>query len=51
MANLFNNHPGLEPPEEELTVIEETREEKVWPGLVSDLIFYEVPGYRCSVTG
>ena len=29
VANLFNNHPGLDPPEEELTVIEETREEKV----------------------
>ena len=29
VANLFNNHPGLEPPVESLTVVEETREEKV----------------------
>ena len=35
VANLFNNHPGLDPPEEELTVIEETREEKVCPVVVS----------------
>jgi hypothetical protein len=29
VANLFNNHPGLESPEEEIDIIEETREEKV----------------------
>ena len=29
VANLFNNHPGLDPPEEEIEIIEETREEKV----------------------
>ena len=29
VANLFNNHPGLEHPEEEFDIIEETREEKV----------------------
>ena len=37
VANLFNTHPGLDPPEEELTVIvEETREEKVCHVRVSD---------------
>ena len=29
VANLFNNHPALDPPEEEVDIIEETREEKV----------------------
>ena len=29
VANLFNNHPALDPPEEEFDIIEETREEKV----------------------
>ena len=29
VANLFNNHPALDPPEEEIEIIEETREEKV----------------------
>ena len=29
VANLFNNHPALDPPEEEFEIIEETREEKV----------------------
>ena len=29
MANLFNNFPGLDPPKEELDIVEETREEKV----------------------
>ena len=29
IEKLFNNHPALEPPEEELEIIEETREEKV----------------------
>ena len=33
VANLFNNHPALDPPKEEIveefTAIEETREEKV----------------------
>ena len=32
VANLFNNHPGLEPPspEQVVNVIEETREEKMF---------------------
>ena len=34
VANLFNNHPGLDPPKEnielEIDTIEETREEKVF---------------------
>ena len=33
VANLFNNHPGLDPPKENIVIemdsIEETREEKV----------------------
>ena len=29
VANLFNNHPGLDPPKEDVDIIEETREEKV----------------------
>ena len=29
MANLFNTHPHLDPPAEDLDIIEETREEKV----------------------
>ena len=29
VANLFNNHPSLDPPVEEIHIIEETREEKV----------------------
>ena len=33
VANLFNNHPGLDPPKEDIELeideIEETREEKV----------------------
>ena len=29
VANLFNNHPSLDPPVEEINIIEETREEKV----------------------
>ena len=31
VANLFNTHPHLDPPAEDLDIIEETREEKV-PG-------------------
>ena len=34
VANLFNNHPGLDPPEEEIDIIEETREEKVTLNLI-----------------
>ena len=34
VANLFNNHPGLDPPKENIMIemdnIEETREEKVF---------------------
>jgi len=37
VANLFNNHPGLDPPEEELTVIEETREEKMFRNWMNSL--------------
>ena len=29
VANLFNTHPHLDPPAEDLDIIEETREEKV----------------------
>jgi hypothetical protein len=29
VANLFRNHPGLDPPKEEVDIVEETREEKV----------------------
>jgi hypothetical protein len=29
VANLFNNHPSLDPPVEVIIVIEESREEKV----------------------
>ena len=32
VANLFNNHPGLDPPTEEVNIIQETREEKVSTG-------------------
>merc|ERR1712154_84089 len=37
VANLFNNHPGLEPPEETLTVVEETREEKMFRNWMNSL--------------
>ena len=37
VANLFNNHPGLDPPEEEVTVIEETREEKMFRNWMNSL--------------
>ena len=30
VANLFNHHPGLEPPEHVVDIIEETREEKMF---------------------
>jgi len=29
VANLFNNHPSLDPPQEDIDIVEETREEKV----------------------
>jgi len=37
IANLFNNHPALEPPEEELEIIEETREEKMYRNWMNSL--------------
>ena len=38
VANLFNNHPGLDPPEEELeNFIEETREEKMYRNWMNSL--------------
>ena len=38
VANLFNNHPGLDPPEEELEdIIEETREEKMYRNWMNSL--------------
>jgi len=37
VANLFNNHPALEPPEEELDIIEETREEKMYRNWMNSL--------------
>ena len=38
VANLFNNHPGLDPPEEELEdFIEETREEKMYRNWMNSL--------------
>jgi len=37
VANLFNNHPALDPPEEELDIIEETREEKMYRNWMNSL--------------
>jgi len=37
VANLFNNHPALDPPEEELNIIEETREEKTFRNWMNSL--------------
>jgi len=38
VANLFNNHPGLDPPEEEVEdFIEETREEKMYRNWMNSL--------------
>ena len=38
VANLFNNHPGLDPPEEEIEdLIEETREEKMYRNWMNSL--------------
>ena len=48
VANLFNNHPGLEPPVESITVEEETREEKVGSNNVTRS--YQ-SFLRCSATG
>ena len=42
VANLFNNHPALDPPEEEVDIIEETREEKVNVNLLSNILFIVV---------
>ena len=48
VANLFNNHPGLEPPVESITVVEETREEKVGSNNVTRFYYFFL---RCSATG
>merc|ERR1719402_1289753 len=37
VANLFNNHPALDPPEEEVDIIEETREEKMYRNWMNSL--------------
>ena len=37
VANLFNNHPGLDPPEEFEDMIEETREEKMYRNWMNSL--------------
>jgi len=37
VANLFNNFPGLDPPTEELEIIEETREEKMYRNWMNSL--------------
>merc|ERR1711970_451571 len=37
VANLFNNHPALDPPEEEVEIIEETREEKMYRNWMNSL--------------
>merc|ERR1711915_650702 len=37
VANLFNNHPALDPPEEEIDIIEETREEKMYRNWMNSL--------------
>ena len=43
VANLFNTHPHLDPPTEEVEIIEETREEKVRCFLRQNPIFPDVP--------
>jgi hypothetical protein len=49
VANLFNQHPGLEPPTEEVDIegIQETREEKVKIGLALDLIHLPILHNSC----
>ena len=54
VANLFNTHPHLDPPAEDLDIIEETREEKVrfrdrnwW----SEHFHIHLQPFRPSVTG
>jgi len=37
VANLFNNHPALDPPEEDIDIIEETREEKMYRNWMNSL--------------
>jgi len=37
VANLFNNHPGLDPPTEEVNIIQETREEKMYRNWMNSL--------------
>ena len=34
VANLFNNHPSLEPPQEDIAIVLETREERVSGGSI-----------------
>ena len=50
VANLFNNHPALDPPEEEIEIIEETREEKVTGIIKKNIIFHKI-NFRCIATG
>ena len=54
VANLFNTHPHLDPPAEDLDIIEETREEKVrsrdrnrW----SEHFHIHLQPFRLSATG
>merc|ERR1712241_1585227 len=37
VANMFNNHPALEPPEEDVELIQETREEKMYRNWMNSL--------------
>jgi len=37
VANLFNNHPSLEPPEEDIDIVVETREEKMYRNWMNSL--------------
>jgi len=37
VANLFNNHPSLDPPQEDIDIVEETREEKMYRNWMNSL--------------
>jgi plastin-3 len=37
VANLFNNHPSLEPPQEDIAIVLETREEKMYRNWMNSL--------------
>lgn len=37
VANLFRNHPGLDPPKEDVDIVEETREEKMYRNWMNSL--------------